>query len=186
MDLLCFLLISGPQKVLLQPNCFCCGEEDISEIRGVAQQIKEEYLRRCHSESVQPMADRVQHPWPRENPAPCVRPPGPSSNDDFSLQEKLQIFDHLTPMVEYTPTDKQLRGVRRFPRWVREELQAKLKKGTLLSFLEAHPNLFRVTYTGEKNAKGKPQFTVAVLLAQPSQHVKQTPAIDGFAQSFYQ
>ena len=163
MDLLCCLLVSGPEKVLMHSNSFREGQEDISEIRRLAEQVKEDYLRRCHSESVQPLADRVQHPRPRENPAPRVRPPGPSSNDEFSLKDKLKIFDHLTPMVEYTPTDKQLPGVRRFPPTVRAELQAKLKKGTLLSFLEAHPKLFRVTYTGEKSAKGKPQFTVAVL-----------------------
>ena len=170
-DLLCFLLVSGPEKVLMHSSCFRKGQEDISEIRRLAEQVKEDYLRRCHSESIQPLADRVQHPRPRENPAPRVRPPpGPSSNDEFSLQDKLEIFDHLTPMMEYTPSDKQLTGVRRIPPRVRAELQAKLKKGTLLSLLEAHPNLFRVTYTGEKNAKGKPQFTFAVLLAQPSMH----------------
>ena len=188
-DLLCFLLVSGPEKVLMHSSCFREGQEDISEIRRLAEQVKEDYLRRCHSESVQPLADRVQHPRPRENPAPRVRPPGPSSNDEFSLYDKLQIFDHLTPMVEYTPTDKQLPRVRRFPPTVRAELQAKLKKGTLLSFLEAHPNLFRVTYTGEKSAKGKPQFTLAVLMAQPSVHASQPPAvpqaIGGDGQSFY-
>ena len=80
-------------------------------------------------------------------------------------------------MVEYTPTSKKLPGVGSFPPTVRAELQAKLKKGTLLSFLEAHPNLFRVTYTGEKSAKDKPQFTFAVLMAQPSMHA--SPAIGG-------
>ena len=176
-DLLCFLLVSGPEKVLMHENCFQKGLEDIREIRKLAEQVKQDNLRRCHSESVQPLADRVQHPRPRENPAPGVRPPGPSSNDEFSLQDKLEIFDHLNPMVEYTPTSKKLPGVRRFPPTVTAELQATLKKGTLLSFLEAHPNLFRVTYTGEKSAKGKPQFTFAVLMAQPSMHAP--PAIGG-------
>ena len=128
-------------------------------------------------ESVQQLAVRVQHPRPRENPAPGVRPPGPSSNDEFSLRDKLEIFDHLDPMVKYTPTDIKLPGVQRFPPTVRAELQAKLKKGTLLSFLEAHPNLFRVTYTGEQSAKGKPQWTFEVLMAQPSMHLP--PAIGG-------
>ena len=131
----------------------------------------------CHSVSVQPLADRVQHPRPRENPAPRVRPPGPSCNGEFSLQDKLEIFNNLNPMVEHTPTSNKLPGVRRLTPTVRAELQAKLKKGTLLSFLEAHPNLFRVTYTGEQSAKGEPQFTFSVLRAQPSMH--RPPAIGG-------
>ena len=161
----------------MHSNCFQKGQEDISDIQRLAEQVKEDYLRRCHSESVQPLADRVQHPRPRENPAPRVRPPGPSSNDEFSLQDKLEIFDHLNPMVEYTPTDKKLPRVRRLTPTVRAGLQAKLKKGTLLSFLEAHPNLFRVTYTGEQSAKGKPQFTFSVMMAQPSMHRHLPPAI---------
>ena len=80
-------------------------------------------------------------------------------------------------MVEYTPSFNKPPGVQGIHPVVRAELQAKLKKDTLLSFLEAHPNLFRVTYTGEQSAKGKPQFTFSVMMAQPSMHRHLPPAI---------
>ena len=180
LDLLCFLLVSSPHKVMLHPNTMRHGDQSISTIRETAEQVQHEYLQRCQQIPCQPLAAWVAHPLPRRPQPTSIRVVVPGKIE-FTLQEKLAAFDHLTPGVVYHFEQAKVQGRRKLPPVCRQELSVKLEKGGLLSFLQQFPHIFEVVLTGEKTAKNKPKYVFSFLVAQPSLHANAEPAIGGTA-----
>ena len=158
LDLLCFLLVSSPHKVLLHPNTMRHGDQSVSTIRETAELVHQEYLQRCQQIPCQPLAAWVQHPLPRRPPAPSDLRSQAVAQAGFTLQDKLEAFDHLAPGVWYHFEQSKVQGKRKLPPVCRQELSVKLEKGGLLSFLQQFPHIFEVVFTGERTAKSKPKY----------------------------
>ena len=71
---------------------------------------------------------------------PSIRVVVPGQTE-FTLQEKLAAFDHLTPGVVYHFEQAKVQGQSKLPPVCCQELTLKLEKGGLLRFLHQFPHI---------------------------------------------
>ena len=162
-----------------------------------AEVVKAAYLSGFDNASSQPLAAWLQHQNPRVNPEPssstfsghgAVSDPGPAIGGQHPA---LVALEQLQAGVEYDPLGELPKEThKRVPRHVCTQLESSLRKGGLLTFLQKHPDRFRVTLRNEKTAKGNPKYTFSLIApgatrgagASPTPPAP-TPAIGGSSSS---
>ena len=181
LEVLGFLLVSAPGKVLMHPSCFANAMHTIDELRNCALLAKYAYMRAPPPHTGIVLAHRVTNQTPRR-PQPTVPafggsglepPPGlPAPNafaEGSSDAEVLEVLGRLQVGKAYRPNQ--------LPAYVFMGLQRHLPKRGLLTFLQRYPNIVSVSL---KPGSQKID-TITLLISQPSKvgSVPNTPAFGG-------
>ena len=166
LELLCFLLVTAPTKVIMHPHEYINHLTSIEELRAIGQEVRARYMQKMPAfGGTISMAERITDMLPRARP-PSKRsmtrtdippppglamtrtdiPPPPGlaigANDDFVVQ---MLQDRLIPEQRYANN--------KLPVWV-------WPKG-LLPFLQRHSTIFEINYTGGTNRNNKARFQCA-------------------------
>ena len=146
-ELLAFLLVSAPGKVLMHPNNWKGSHGDIAELRSAAHSIHDARPVLCDGKLT--LAGRVKDDLPRR-PQALASPPGldqpMAANAALDEQAVLYLRSSLTLQREYGPQRA------RIPAVVGRQLGMLLPKRGFAPFLKRHPLHFSVTssYTSGK------------------------------------
>ena len=171
LELLCFLLVTAPTKVIMHPHEYLNQLTSIEQLRAQGQEVRVVYLQLVSpafggSTSGISMAERITDMLPRERP--------PSKRSTFHVPKFQQVAtpppglggDELDAYVINLLQDRLVHGQwyqdDGLPVWVWPLLKECLPKNGLLPFLQRHPTVFVVNYTGKTNRQGKHRFEFRV------------------------
>ena len=191
LELLCFMLVSGPTKMHMHPNQWTNGFTSIEEVRQFAYEVRGQYLMR----DLQPVFDgsvsltnRIgQDLMPRPRPAsnkPLVNfpqivmpPPGLGHQGNVDENKVFEVMGRLGVGQKYPDNG--------LPVYVWPLLRQCLPDKGLLPFLQRYPACFEVTFSGQTNRHGAPRYSFCVLSTDPKATAtpKEIPKAASSAQS---